>query len=104
MAAHGTAAVNANGTFTYTPIAGYTGTDSFQFKVTDTPAASSSRLVRGEMFATRLSYSSPVTSADGSAVRPSSARRIETCCASFAKNAAVIALTGPGSRRGIVSR
>jgi VCBS repeat-containing protein len=34
-ASHGTAVVNANGTFTYTPTAGYSGTDSFQFKVTD---------------------------------------------------------------------
>jgi hypothetical protein len=34
-ALHGTAAVNANGTFTYTPAAGYSGSDSFQYRVTD---------------------------------------------------------------------
>jgi hypothetical protein len=34
-AAHGTAVVNANGTFTYTPAAGYQGGDSFQYRVTD---------------------------------------------------------------------
>ena len=32
---HGTVAVNANGSFTYTPAAGYTGTDSFQYQATD---------------------------------------------------------------------
>jgi hypothetical protein len=35
VASHGTAVVNANGTFTYTPMAGYSGSDSFQYKVTD---------------------------------------------------------------------
>src|SRR5579883_2503715 len=34
-AGHGTAVVNANGTFTYTPVAGYSGSDSFQYRVTD---------------------------------------------------------------------
>ena len=40
-AAHGTATVNANGTFSYTPTAGYSGSDSFQFKVTDALGLSS---------------------------------------------------------------
>ena len=31
--AHGTATLNANGSFTYTPKAGYTGTDSFTYKI-----------------------------------------------------------------------
>ena len=35
QAAHGTAAINPDGTFTYTPSAGYNGSDSFQFRVTD---------------------------------------------------------------------
>lgn len=35
VAAHGTVALNPNGSFTYTPNAGYTGTDSFSFKVND---------------------------------------------------------------------
>lgn len=34
-AAHGTVILNPNGTFTYTPDIGYTGTDSFSFKVND---------------------------------------------------------------------
>jgi hypothetical protein len=34
-AAHGTAVVNGNGTFTYTPGSGYSGSDSFQYRVTD---------------------------------------------------------------------
>ena len=38
---HGTAVVNANGSYTYTPVANYTGADSFQFKVTDTLGLSS---------------------------------------------------------------
>ena len=33
--AHGTAAINADGTVTYTPAAGYAGPDSFQYTVTD---------------------------------------------------------------------
>ena len=32
---HGTATVNADGTITYTPTAGFTGTDSFQYSVCD---------------------------------------------------------------------
>jgi hypothetical protein len=40
-AAHGTAVVNANGSFTYAPVAGYSGSDSFQFKVMDTLGLSS---------------------------------------------------------------
>jgi autotransporter-associated beta strand protein/VCBS repeat-containing protein len=34
-AAHGTVAVNANGTFTYTPAANFNGIDSFSFKAND---------------------------------------------------------------------
>jgi VCBS repeat-containing protein len=34
-AAHGTVAVNADGTYSYTPAAGYRGLDSFAFRVTD---------------------------------------------------------------------
>ncbi|WP_426107126.1 Ig-like domain-containing protein [Massilia sp. TSP1-1-2] len=33
--AHGALAANANGTFTYTPVAGYVGNDSFSYKVSD---------------------------------------------------------------------
>ncbi|WP_059020528.1 Ig-like domain-containing protein [Mycobacterium sp. M26] len=33
---HGTAVVNADGTFTYTPVPGYTGTDTFQVTIADT--------------------------------------------------------------------
>lgn len=33
---HGTAVVNADGSFTYTPVAGYTGTDTFEVKIADT--------------------------------------------------------------------
>jgi len=32
---HGTAVLNADGSFTYTAVAGFTGTDSFQYMVTD---------------------------------------------------------------------
>ena len=39
QAAHGTAVVNANGTYTYTPAANYNGTDSFTYKVTDPSGA-----------------------------------------------------------------
>src|SRR6266851_6357939 len=34
-ASHGTAVVNADGTFSYTPTAGYSGSDSFSYRVTD---------------------------------------------------------------------
>src|SRR5262249_14986191 len=33
--AHGSVALNANGSFTYTPAAGYTGADSFTYKAND---------------------------------------------------------------------
>ena len=33
--AHGTVALNANGTFTYTPATGYSGTDTFTYEVND---------------------------------------------------------------------
>jgi VCBS repeat-containing protein len=33
--AHGTVSINANGSYTYTPAAGYSGTDSFNFQVND---------------------------------------------------------------------
>ncbi len=33
--AHGTVTMNANGTFTYLPNAGYSGTDTFQYTITD---------------------------------------------------------------------
>ena len=35
QAAHGTVAVNANGTYAYTPVANYNGPDSFTFKASD---------------------------------------------------------------------
>jgi VCBS repeat-containing protein len=38
--AHGTLALNANGSFTYTPEAGFTGADSFTYKATDGRLAS----------------------------------------------------------------
>jgi VCBS repeat-containing protein len=34
-ASHGTVSLNANGSFNYTPTAGYTGSDSFDYKVSD---------------------------------------------------------------------
>ncbi|MDB5338549.1 MAG: tandem-95 repeat protein, partial [Planctomycetaceae bacterium] len=34
-AAHGTVVINANGTFNYTPTTGYSGSDTFSFKVND---------------------------------------------------------------------
>jgi len=45
QASHGTAVVNTNGTFTYTPGGNYSGADSFQFRVTDALGQSSSNLV-----------------------------------------------------------
>lgn len=39
--AHGTARANANGTITYTPSAGFLGTDSFQYQIRDNNSAQS---------------------------------------------------------------
>ena len=43
--AHGTAVLNANGSFTYTPDAGYTGNDSFTYTAVDGGLASSAATV-----------------------------------------------------------
>ena len=43
--AHGTVALNSNGSFTYTPTANYTGTDSFTYKATDGTATSNTATV-----------------------------------------------------------
>ncbi len=45
QAQHGTAVVNSNGTFTYTPTASYSGADSFQFEVTDSLGLTSTNTV-----------------------------------------------------------
>ena len=37
---HGTLTLNSNGSFSYTPIAGFTGTDTFQYVASDTKAES----------------------------------------------------------------
>ncbi len=44
-AAHGTAVVNADGSVTYTPVAGYSGTDSFTYTVQDAFGAQSTASV-----------------------------------------------------------
>ena len=43
--AHGTVALNSNGSFTYTPTANYNGTDSFTYKATDGTATSNTATV-----------------------------------------------------------
>jgi ribosomal protein L24E len=45
QAAHGTAVVNANGTYTYTPNAGFAGTDTFTYTVTDSNKQTSTATV-----------------------------------------------------------
>lgn len=45
VAAHGSVVINPNGTFTYTPDTGYTGTDSFSFLVNDGTDNSAEALV-----------------------------------------------------------
>ena len=42
---HGTLSLNANGSFTYTPAAGYAGPDSFSYKATDGSADSGTATV-----------------------------------------------------------
>lgn len=42
---HGSVTVNADGSFTYTPVVGYTGTDTFTYKVTDGEAQSNTATV-----------------------------------------------------------
>lgn len=43
--AHGTVVINANGTFTYTPTAGYTGQDSFSFVANDGTTSSAPAII-----------------------------------------------------------
>jgi Ca2+-binding RTX toxin-like protein len=45
QAAHGTATLNANGTFTYVPGAGYSGLDSFTYTITDADSQSDTATV-----------------------------------------------------------
>ena len=45
-AAHGTAVLNSDNTFTYTPNAGFTGVDSFVYKVTDDSGATDTATVQ----------------------------------------------------------
>jgi large repetitive protein len=42
---HGTVVVNADGTYTYTPIANYNGSDSFTYKITDVDGDASTAIV-----------------------------------------------------------
>ncbi|MDB5337869.1 MAG: outer rane adhesin like protein, partial [Planctomycetaceae bacterium] len=44
-ASHGTVVINTNGTFTYTPAAGYTGSDAFSFQVNDGTVSSANATV-----------------------------------------------------------
>ena len=48
-AAHGSVNINANGTFTYTPDTGFTGSDSFSFKVNDGTVNSADAIVSVEV-------------------------------------------------------
>jgi VCBS repeat-containing protein len=43
--AHGTLTINANGTFTYVPVANYNGPDSFTYKITDVDGSTSTATV-----------------------------------------------------------
>ena len=45
QAANGTAVVNADGTYTYTPKSGYAGTDTFTYTVTDTNGQTSTATI-----------------------------------------------------------
>jgi VCBS repeat-containing protein len=66
--AHGTLALNANGSFTYTPAAGYTGADSFMYKANDGQLDSNVATV-----ALTVSDDAPVANADSYSVSKNNA-------------------------------
>ena len=71
---HGTVTINPNGTITYKPLAVYTGTDTFQYKITDANGATASATVTlnvgvpGPLAATPAI--APVTGSDGQPIAP----------------------------------
>lgn len=67
--AHGTVAVNANGSFTYTPTAGYTGPDSFTYKASDGTAESADATVDITVSPAGSATTTTVTPVDDAYVR-----------------------------------
>ena len=61
---HGSLTFNANGTYTYTPVANYNGTDSFSYRVTDADNAISNAVIT---FNVAPVYDAPVAGAPVSA-------------------------------------
>jgi VCBS repeat-containing protein len=61
--AHGTATVNANGSFTYTPAAGYVGPDSFTYRVND--GAANSAAVTVMLLVTAVADTTPPVRSNG---------------------------------------
>src|SRR5204863_10178292 len=59
--AHGTLTLNANGSFTFSPVSGFTGTDSFVYQVSDGFLTSGNATVT-------ITGHAPVSSADSYAV------------------------------------
>ncbi|MDB5337226.1 MAG: repeat-containing protein [Planctomycetaceae bacterium] len=70
-ATHGTVTINADGTFSYVPTAGFTGVDSFSFKASDGTLTSADTLITAHVgIANALPVVSPITlsTATGAAV------------------------------------
>lgn len=65
VAAHGTATISPNGTFSYVPTAGYTGNDTFSFKVNDGTVNSPDALVTVHVNAVNTNTPPTVTGGTG---------------------------------------
>ena len=78
QATHGTAAIQSDGSFTYTPNADFTGADSFTYRASDGTATSGETTVRITVNSTTNTNDSPVAADDSFTIEQDSTLTIES--------------------------